>query len=238
MESKIKYLLLDLDGTLIQFDIDVFIQEYLRFIQKQFSHFSFVKFVPEWILDGTEVMLNSIKTMTNKDKFLYYFQNRSGLSESEIWEIFLHFYNTDYNQLKEITQPIEGARSFLETAVSHNFTLVLATQPIFPEIAIKKRLSWAGLEHIPFQFITHIENMTASKPYKAYFDQILDKLGVQGDKCLMIGNDVDMDMAAKKSGIHSYYLQTNSIESQINIENADYSGDFIKLADILGLLTN
>jgi hypothetical protein len=49
--------------------------------------------VPEWILGGTGVMLNSIETITNKDKFLHYFQERSGLSKSEIWEIFLHFEN-------------------------------------------------------------------------------------------------------------------------------------------------
>ena len=112
-------------------------------------------------------MLNSLETITNKDKFLHYFQEKSGLSESEIWEIFLHFYNTDYNQLEEITQPVEGARSFLEAAVSNKFILVLATQPVFPEIDIRKRLLWAGLEHIHFQLITHIDNMYASKPHKA-----------------------------------------------------------------------
>jgi len=235
MINNIKYLLFDLDGTLIKFDLNTFIQKYLHLIQNSFSHVAFAKSVPEWILGGTEVMLNSIKTITNKDKFLQYFQSKSGLSESEIWEIFLHFYNTEYNKLKEITQPIEGAKSFLETAISNNYDLVLATQPVFPEIAIRKRLSWAGLEHIPFQLITHIENMVASKPHKAYFDQILKMLGVKGNMCLMIGNDAEMDMAAKNSGIQTFYLQTVTTEPQVHIDNADYCGDFVKLADLLDL---
>jgi len=235
MVNSIKYLLLDLDGTLIKFDLNLFIQNYLRLIQGSFSHLSCAKSVPDWILGGTGVMLNSIKTITNKDKFLQYFQEKSGLAESEIWEIFLHFYNTDYNKLKEITQPIVGAKSFLETAVAKDFVLVLATQPVFPEIAIRKRLSWAGLEHIPFRIITHIENMYASKPHKQYFDQIVNMLDTTSEQCLMIGNDLEMDMAAKNSGIPTFYLQTDPSESQVKIENADYRGDFEILADILGI---
>jgi FMN phosphatase YigB (HAD superfamily) len=235
MLTNIKYLLFDLDGTLIKFDLNTFIRYYLRLIQNSFSYLPFAKSVPEWVLGGTEVMLNSIKTITNKDKFLQYFQSKSGLSEGEIWEIFLHFYNTDYNQLKEITQPVNGARSFLESAVSNNFILVLATQPVFPEMAVRKRLSWAGLEDIPFKFITHIENMVASKPHKAYFEQIVKMLDSKGDRCMMIGNDVEMDMAAKNSEIQTFYLETDPGESQIEIKNADYRGNFDKLAEILGI---
>ena len=116
MPNNIKYLLFDLDDTLIRFDLNTFIQNYLRLIQNNFSHLVYAKSVPEWILGGTNEMLNSVKTITNKEKFLNYFQAKSGLSEGEIWEIFLHFYNTDYNQLKKITKPVGGAKSFLETA--------------------------------------------------------------------------------------------------------------------------
>jgi FMN phosphatase YigB (HAD superfamily) len=235
MSNTIKYLLLDLDGTLIRFDLNTFIQQYLRLIQDNFSYLPFAKSVPEWVLGGTGVMLNSIKTISNKDKFLHYFQEKSDLSESEIWEIFLHFYNTDYNKLEGITQPVEGARSFLKAAIEHNFILVLATQPVFPEIAIRKRLLWAGLQDIPFHLITHIENMYASKPHKQYFEQILKMLNTKSERCLMIGNDVDMDMAAKNSDIQTFYLQTGPDESQIKIENADSRGDFEFLADILGI---
>ena len=102
MNSKIKYLLLDLDGTLIHFDINIFIREYLRLIQKQFSHYSYAKFVPEWIMKGTEMMLSNEGTVTNKERFLGYFCSRTGMSESEIWEIFLHFYKNDYEQILSI----------------------------------------------------------------------------------------------------------------------------------------
>lgn len=60
-------------------------------------------------------------------------------------------------------------------------------------------------------------------------------LGTKYDQCMMIGNDVNMDMAARNSDILTFYLQTDPGEPQINIENADFSGDFNKLCFILGL---
>jgi FMN phosphatase YigB (HAD superfamily) len=233
MESKIKYLLLDLDGTLIQFDIDVFIQEYLRLIQKQFSHYSFANFVPEWIMTGTDIMLSDLETITNKEKFLRFFCQKTGLFENEIWEIFLHFYNEDYEHIKEITKPIPGAKEFLEAAQAKGFTLILATQPIFPEIAIRKRLYWAGVDHIPFSLITHIENMYASKPHPQYFEQILSILGAMSDQCLMIGNDREMDLASDKVGIASYYLTENN-EKDIP-EGQKLYGNFDNLGKLLDI---
>ena len=90
MINEIEYLLLDLDGTLIQFNLNLFIREYLRQIQRHFSHFPFAKFVPDWILKGTEKMLSNKGTMTNKQIFVDYFQQKSGLSKEEMWEIFIH----------------------------------------------------------------------------------------------------------------------------------------------------
>lgn len=232
--SKIKYLLLDLDGTLIHFDIDIFIREYLRLIQKQFSAYSYAKSVPEWIMMGTERMLSDVETITNKEKFLHYFCEKSGLSAKEVWEIFLHFYENDYDKIKDITSPVPGALNFLESAREKGFILLIATQPVFPEIAIRKRLIWAGVDHIPFRLITHIENMYASKPHPQYFEQILSILGAMGDECLMIGNDRDMDLASEKIGISSYYL-THSNNAHIPDGQKLY-GDFDNLGKILHII--
>jgi FMN phosphatase YigB (HAD superfamily) len=232
-ETKIKYLLLDLDGTLVEFDIDVFIREYLRLIQNQFSNYTFAKSVPKWIMTGTDIMLNNLETITNKEKFLGYFSRKTGLSEDEIWEIFLHFYQNDYEQIKTISAPVLGAKQFLEQAVAKKYILILATQPVFPEIAIKKRLAWAGVDHLPFRLITHIENMYASKPHLQYFEQILSILGAMSSECLMIGNDREMDLASEKAGIPAYYL-TQQDDKDIP-EDQKFYGDFDNLGRLLDI---
>jgi FMN phosphatase YigB (HAD superfamily) len=232
--NNIKFLLLDLDGTLIQFDTHLFIKRYLELIQTHFSNYHFAKSVPQWIMEGTEQMLSNDGSMTNKEKFLAYFQNKTGFSEQKIWEIFTQFYQTDFDHLIQITSPVQKAREFCEKSYQAGYRLIIATQPVFPEIAIMKRIKWAGLEDIPFQLITHIENMNACKPHQIYFRQLMKKLNTTGEFCLMVGNDVAMDLAAKNSHIRTFYLQNNRHQSPEKIENADHVGNFSDLASLLG----
>ena len=77
MIKNVKYLLFDLDGTLIDFDLNMFIQNYLRLIQDNFSHTSYARSVPEWIMAGTGEMLSSVETITNKEKFLRFFHTNN-----------------------------------------------------------------------------------------------------------------------------------------------------------------
>jgi len=232
LQKKIKYLLIDLDGTLIHFDLDRFITEYLRLIQTYFSKYPFASSVPKWIMEGTEQMLNNEGTITNKEKFLSGFQQKTGLSEREIWAKFLQFYQSDYNQLRPITRPVPGAREMLERALTAGYKLVIATQPVFPQIAILKRLAWAGLDHIPFILITHIENMYASKPYPQYFEQILSILGAMGEECLMIGNDREMDTSSEKVGIPAFLLTLGTQHQPLSGE-ISFAGDYNELSNLL-----
>ena len=58
-------------------------------------------------------------------------------------------------------------------------------------------------------------------------------LNTDANRCLMVGNDIEMDMAAKNCGISTFYLETESSKSHLTIEKADYRGDFQVLAKIL-----
>jgi hypothetical protein len=60
-------------------------------------------------------------------------------------------------------------------------------------------------------------------------------LGTKSDRCLMIGNDVEMDMAAKYCEIPTFYLQTMPDKPKVAVELADFSGDFNDLADVLSI---
>jgi HAD superfamily hydrolase (TIGR01549 family) len=170
-------------------------------------------------------MLNNQGEKTNKEVFLEYFSARSGLSQQEIWHRFMKFYENDFNQLETIVVQNPDAVKFLESAVAGKFSLVIATQPVFPEIAIRQRLRWAGLEKIRFKLITEIGNMKACKPSARYFEQILDILKVKPEECLMIGDDPVNDMASTRVGIANYFIG----------RGPDRKGDFSDLARILNL---
>jgi FMN phosphatase YigB (HAD superfamily) len=212
--------------------MNIFIEKYLSLIQKQFSDQPFAKSIPDWLLEGTYLMLQNDGSQTNKEKFLRFFKEKSGMSEEEIWGRFLTFYQGEFNQLRKITTPVPQAANFLQVAVKKGFKLVLATQPVFPTIALQQRLNWAGLAHLPFELITDISLMTACKPSATYYQHLLAILKTSADRCLMIGNEVETDMAARKYCINTFFI--NQSEERVNKPDlADYIGDFKKLAKLL-----
>jgi len=211
--SRITHLLLDLDGTLLHFDLDIFISRYLELIKSYFPEYQNKGLISSWILEGTSRMLNNEGEVTNRKVFLDYFCGQSGLSREVVWQRFISFYENDFNRLERIINQNPKAVKFLEAAQSAGFSLIIATQPVFPEIAIRKRLKWAGLRHIEFKMITDISRMKACKPHAIYFSQILEFLNVDPDRCLMVGDDPVNDMASSKVGIANYFIGVTPEES-------------------------
>jgi FMN phosphatase YigB (HAD superfamily) len=226
--DKIKYLLFDLDGTLLHFDMTQFISQYLNMIKKHFRDIQQPDRVPSLILQGTELMLRNEGERYNVDVFLEYFSEQVQLSLAVVWERFLNFYTTDFDNLGSITRSDQQARGFLLSALGAGYQLVLATQPVFPLVAIQRRLRWAGLEDIPFELITHIENMHACKPSPVYFREILKTIHADAEECLMIGNEAATDMASGRVGIKTFFLMDKNGDDPP--EEADYSGNFDDLA--------
>ena len=99
------------------------------------------------------------------------------------------------------------------------YTLVLATNPIFPSIATENRMRWAGLEQDDFILYTTYENSRHCKPNPDYYRDVLAAIGAAPEECLMVGNDVSEDMIAETLGM-KVFLLTDCI---INRHNKDVS---------------
>ena len=96
---------------------------------------------------------------------------------------------------------------------------MLATNPIFPSIATESRIRWAGLEPEDFELYTTYENTGYCKPNPDYYRDILNKLKLQPEDCLMVGNDVTEDMIAASVGMDVFLLT----DCMINKEQKDIS---------------
>ena len=77
---------------------------------------------------------------------------------------------------------------------------------MFPAIATFSRIKWAGLNPEDFELITTYENSHFCKPNPDYYREILGKLSLNGDECLMVGNDVGEDMVAGQVGMQTFLL--------------------------------
>ena len=110
---------------------------------------------------------------------------------------------------------------------------MLASNPVFPMVAQKKRMLWAGVNPDDFALITSYENSHYCKPDPLYYKEIADKSGVKASECLMVGNDTTEDAAAMLTGA-DFFLLTDCL---LNNERKDISkytrGSFVQLLNYI-----
>ena len=100
--------------------------------------------------------------------------------------------------------------------------MAVATNPLFPETAIRQRLEWAGVADFPYQLVTTYENSRFCKPNQRYFDAIAAQLGHAPEACLVVG-DEDMDMVAACAGCPTFLVPGPSTNLDPATPGADLS---------------
>ncbi|NLW08138.1 MAG: HAD family hydrolase [Clostridia bacterium] len=229
-----RYLLLDLDGTLLPMDTDSFIRKYLEAIAARLQPYLPPQEFIVHLLAATETMVrNKDLELTNEEVFMADFFRRSNLKPAEILPVFDSFYREDFPCLVCHTSPTSLAPQILAQALKCNLELIIATNPVFPRIAIEERMRWAGVDNFPFRLVTTYENMHFCKPLQEYYSEILAYLGAQPEHCLMVGNDVEEDMIAAELGIHTYLVDDYLINRSGRPVQSHYQGS---LEDFLAFL--
>jgi len=172
-------------------------------------------FVKE-LLASTDVMENtSDGTITTLDDFLNDFCPKFEIDHETIRSRFLEFYQTQFNVIQPLISQMEGAKPLLEGIKQHlpDVKVILATNPVFPFIAVQKRMEWGGISEDYFDLITHAENSNYCKNNKNYWLEITDKFDIKPEEALVIGNDVFRDLVAKKHGFKTYLVE-NAVENE------------------------
>ena len=129
--------------------------------------------------------------------------------------LFEEFYAVDFQKAKAICGFTEEAEKTVSLLKAAGVRVILATNPIFPAVATESRIRWAGLSPEDFELYTTYENSSFCKPNPAYYGEILQRLDLRGEDCLMVGNDVREDMAAEMLGMETFLLT----DCLINTEN-------------------
>lgn len=201
-----KFVLFDLDGTLLEINFDKFIDAYFQLLLPYLSK-RIRGDVKRFVLEATNYMIEKIDERTNMEKFLFKFTELSGVDKELVYESFSNFYKLEFPKLSFLGKPREGAKETILMLKEKGIGIILATNAIFPLLAIEERVKWAGLTPSMFNLITHMENMHAAKPHKEYYVEILEKLKVTPQDVIMIGDDIERDIVPAKSiGIESYRI--------------------------------
>lgn len=235
---KITTVLFDLDGTLIRMDQDEFIRLYFVAILDKLCRLGHDKALMKEALEGAVVAsIRNDGAMTNEARFWQAFDDISGgLAESVRPEID-SFYKVEFSSVIEVTcEAYQRVHEVLDLVRKKGLRPILATNPLFPMIATHARIRLGGMSPDDFEYITAYENSSFCKPNPAYFTELLSKLGISAEECVMIGNDTRDDFSAHALGIPVFVLTECLINTQ-GVDLSDYPhgtfDDLLKFIDNL-----
>lgn len=228
-----KFVLFDLDGTLVRLDLDFFFAKYMGALAPHFARIIPPAQFHEALLHSTRRMVaNADPGRTALEAFWHSFVPATGRERLELEPIFTRFYAEEFPRLRppEATDP--DARRLVRAVVDRGYIPVIATNPLFPRIAIEERLRWADCADFPFAYITNGEEMHFCKPDRAFFSELLERLGAEPGECLMVGNDVEEDLVASELGLPTALVTDLMIDRGQSGFKPDWRGHLSELADL------
>lgn len=217
---SITTILFDLDGTLLPMDQDTFAGAYVRGLAlTAMPHGYEPKAFSETVMAGTVAMVKNDGSKTNKSAFWECLVDTYGEKVKGHTHIFDEFYKTDFQKIKEVCGFEPKAAELIKYIKEKGYRVALATNPLFPKVATESRIRWAGLQPEDFETYTTYETSHYCKPNLDYYREVLDRLQVSPEECLMVGNDTAEDMIAEQLGMKVFLLT----DCLINKKNADIS---------------
>ena len=201
-------LLLDLDDTLLNTNLERFIPAYFQALATELA----VHVQPDLMLralaSGTLRMKESADfSRTLEEVFASEFYPPLNASRGELDSAVENFYDRVFPGLAGLTAPKPTTRPFVNWAISQGFRLAIATDPILPRKAAYHRVRWAGLDPDQFEIISTYDEFHFSKTHPAYYAELLGRMGWPDGPVLMAGNDIERDiLPAQKLGLATFHI--------------------------------
>ena len=200
-------LLVDLDGTLVRLRARLVLE--LRLALRGARRFAAVlprRRFHRAFWRAARVMQTHATGRANHDVLVGELARQAGCAEADIARCLDDMVTHDFARMAWHFRPIPGAREALLRARDRGHRLVLATNPVWPERAVRMRLAWGGLDDVAFDFVTHSGVMSRCKPSVLYYRELLARLAKTADQCVMVGDNPRKDLPAAEAGIRTFLL--------------------------------
>ena len=214
--------LFDLDGTLLPMDQDEFVQTYMTLLAKRMAPHGYdPNHLVAAVWAGTSAMVENTGEKTNEEVFWEDFCHIFGEDARKDEPLFEDFYATDFAHARRVCGFEPAAGEVVAMLKDMGIRVALATNPLFPAIATRQRIRWAGLKPEDFELVTTYENSRFCKPNPDYYREVLAELGAEPERCIMVGNDVEEDiLPARRVGMKTFLLE----HSLLNRKERDLTG--------------
>ena len=227
---SIKAVLFDLDGTLLPMDQDAFIKAYLGGMAKKLAPHGYnPDELVKAVYAGMKAMTTNDGSNTNEVAFWNAFTSILGEKVRDDLPIFDDFYRNEFQDVKNICGFLPEAAQTVCKLKGMGYRVALATTPMFPSIATESRIRWAGMQPEDFEIFTTYEHYHFCKPNLNYYKELIEKMGLQPEECLMVGNDVGEDMITEELGMKVFLMPADLI-NKVGKDIAQYpQGGFAEL---------
>ncbi len=228
--NKYKYLLWDIDGTVLNF---LAAEAYaIRFLFKKYNigecSDEMLKLYSQINVKYWQMLERN--ELTKPEILIGRFREFFGVIgvDTEIAESF----NADYQvTLGDHIEFVDNAKDIL---LSQKGKYILVAVTNGTKIAQEKKLRLSGLDKI-FDEIFISENVGAEKPNKEYFDYVFEKLGITDkNEVLIIGDSLTSDIKGGFiAGIDTCWFNPEHKENTLNIPISYEIDELDKIADIV-----
>jgi FMN phosphatase YigB (HAD superfamily) len=208
-------LLLDLDDTLIDTNMNTFVPAYFQAFGQHLADRIAPEVMLRALISGTNLMNESEDpTQTLEEIFDSRFYPKLGIAKQDLIEVIEDFYDNIFPTLAAHTNQRVEAVALIEWALARGFRVAIATDPLLPRKATYHRVRWAGIDPDNVELISTFEHFHFSKTHPAYYAEVLGLLGWPEGPILMVGNDVDRDLTpAHRLGLATYFIDGESASS-------------------------
>lgn len=220
----------DLDGTLVDVDMQAFVPAYLHRLTRRLDAFApprrIAKILREIVV---EMLTTDAGRQTMEQRLLKGLESRCGIRPQDYTEALEQFLQEDLAELEPLVTGHPVARELVEACLARGWVPVLATNPIFPREVVEARLAWGGLADLPFALVTAYETARYCKPQPGYFRALMEELDLPPGACLMVGNDTEQDLSAGDLGVQTCLLTPWRIDRAGRSYRADWEGEHHEL---------
>ncbi|MCX6098027.1 MAG: hypothetical protein NTZ77_06090 [Caldiserica bacterium] len=193
-----KTFLFDLDGTLLAMDEREFMHTYFGELSRALHGLVPAEgFAGNMLAATTRMQADTSPDISNMEKFRREFEAvYPDVDQQAVWDRIMEFYAT----------------------------ILLTTNPVFPQLATYKRLAWAGFSPGIFEYVSTMENSSYCKPHVEYWQHVTTVRNVDPAQAVAVGNDCTEDMSARLAGIETY-LVTDHVIRDTATSGADHVSD-------------
>jgi FMN phosphatase YigB (HAD superfamily) len=236
--SPIRAILFDLDGTLLNVEMNAYIFGYAEGLSRCFADLTDrCTFAHALTASAFDLLHSNDESQTNEEFFLDRMTQRLAISP-DLFKARLEFYYHDgLQRLAPLVRPFPLSRPILDHCFAGGLQVIIATNPVFPRPVVDARLNWGLLKDFPFHLVTSYENCRFCKPHPGFFRDILNARQLLPEETLMVGNDAEYDLPASNAGIPTFLLDASPTSRSSCGIRPDFHGNHQDLLQLVQRIT-